>query len=127
MPIQLELIKENRVVLQTYSDPVDSTQLNELREHMDLIILPATTGKIHIIADFRGVKNLSGPVISLGAQMLYSRHLNTGMLVCITTNPLIIAMINVVSGLIPRQSFAVVSSFEAADNIIDQVLQPVNT
>jgi hypothetical protein len=125
MPIQIELIKENRVVLQTYSDPLDGPQLYELMNRMDHIILPAAEGQLQIIADFRAVKHFPGSFISLGARMLHARHQNTGKIVFVTANPLIMAMSEVVSGVIQRQLIAVVPSIEAADKLIDEQLKPM--
>ena len=70
MSIHVELINENRVVLQTYSDPLDHTQMTALRLKMEREILPLAAEKLHIIADFRGVKNLPGTILSSGSGMM---------------------------------------------------------
>jgi hypothetical protein len=123
MPVQLEVIREKNVVLQTYFDPLDSAQLNELRHNMSHIILPAATHKLHIIADIRSITHLPGSFIGTGARMLQSRHPNTGMIVCVSNNPLLIAMVRALSGLAPRQPFEIVCSLEEAHHVVDYLLQ----
>jgi hypothetical protein len=122
MPIQVELIRENNVVLQTYSDPLDSAQINQLRDQMEHDILPTAQGKLHIIADFRGVKNLAGTVLSSGTTMLRNPHMNTGSIVAVTTNSFVGAMAHIFGGLVPRQAFKVVKSLDEAYAEIDTIL-----
>ncbi len=114
MSIHVELIKENRVILQTYTDPLDSNQINELRDQMDQEILPAALGKTPIIADFRGVKNLPGTILTTGTSMLKNSHSNTGMIIFVTTSAFVDAMARVFMKLAAKQPFKVVKSLDEA-------------
>jgi hypothetical protein len=122
MPIQIEVIPGKHVVLQTYTDPLDSDQLLSLQHTMDHDILAVAETKMHIIADFRGVKNLPGTVLSSGAAMLRTAHMNTGMIICVTNNTLVTAMAYVFSSLAPRQPFGVTKTLEEAYAKIDEMM-----
>ncbi len=89
MPIQVELIKENKVVLQTYSDPLTNLDLSQLKNQMVNEILPSATGKLHVIADLRDIRNLPGTILSSGSSMLQTPHANTGLVICVTSNSLL--------------------------------------
>lgn len=122
MSINVELINHNRVVLQTYCDPLDSSQMNALRIKMEAEILPQTTEKIHIIADFSGVKNLPGTILSSGSGMLRGAHPNTGMIICVTSGTFVNAMAGIFTKLTTGDRFRIVRSLEEAHMEIDQLL-----
>jgi hypothetical protein len=122
MPIQVELIKDNRVVLQTYTDPLDNTDLVALRLKMDRDIFPATEGKLHIIADFRAVKNLPTTTLTSGSAMLRKAHSNTGHIICVTENTFVTIIANVFANLAPKYQVKVVRSLEEAYREIDALL-----
>ncbi len=122
MPIQVEFIKNNRVVLQTYSDPLDSAQFSALRIKMEREIFPATTEKVHIIADFRSVKNLPGTILSSGSRMLSSAHPHTGTIVIVTSSGFVQAMARVFGVVSSNQTFKILSSLEQALAEVDLLL-----
>ena len=122
MPVQVEFIKDNRAILQTYSDPLDSAHMNALKIKMETEIFPKTAGKTPIIADFSGVKNLPGTILSSGSSMLSSAHPHTGTIICVTSSSFIQAMARVMSVVSSRQAFKIVSSLDAAFVEIDALL-----
>ena len=122
MPVQIELIRENTVVLQTYSEPLDSRQMIELKDRMDRIILPAAVGKMHIIADFTHITNLPGTILSSGTSMLRTPHVNSGRIICVTPNAFVKAMAHVFARLSAKQSVKVVQSLEEAYREVDAIL-----
>ncbi len=126
MPIQVELIKDNRVVLQTYSDPLNNHELNQLKNQMANEILPAASGKLHVIADFRDVHNLPSTILNSGSSMLKTPHANTGLIICVTSNAFINAMANILVKLTPKQPVKVVRTLEEAMKTVDGLLAAVN-
>lgn len=114
MPIHVELVEEHHVILQTYTDPLDSAQINDLRDLMEQVFLPAASGKTPIIADFRGVKNLPGTILTSGTSMLRSPHSNTGLIIFVTTNGWVDAMARIFMKLSSSQPFKVVKSLDEA-------------
>ncbi len=125
MPIQVELIKENKVVLQTYSEPLNNTDMNNLRNQMVNEILPSATGKLHVIADFREIQNLPGTILSSGSSMLRTPHANTGLVICVTSNAFINAMAHILAKLAPKQPLKVVQTLEEAYKEVDALLLQV--
>jgi hypothetical protein len=122
MSIQTTLIRENRVVLQTYTEPLNDRQMQDLRKLMESEILPAATGKLIIIADFSNIQNLPGTILGSGSGMLRTPHLNTGMIICVTPNAFIKAMAKILFKLSPKHTFTVVGSLQEAYNAVDQLL-----
>lgn len=122
MPIQIELIRENRVVLQTYSEPLNSSEINNLKVKMESVILASAIGKLHIIADFRGIQNLPGTILSSGSNMLRKAHSNTGQIVFITSSAFVGAMARILVKLSPKQQLIVVQTLDEAYKEIDALL-----
>jgi len=114
MPITVELIKEGRAVLQTYSDPLETVQMYDLRKKMDTEILPSATGKMHIIADFRKVSNLPGSILMTGHSWLNRSHPNTGTIIGVVNGGFVQAMAEVFSHLGSKRIFMVTTSMEDA-------------
>jgi hypothetical protein len=123
MPVQVDFDTKNHIVLQTYTDPLSSPEINGLRDKMTREILPSTGEKIHVIADFRGVKSLPGTILSTGMGMLRSAHPNTGLIVAVTKSAFVNAMARVFRDLVSNHSFVVVTSLEAAHAEIDAFIQ----
>ena len=122
MPINVQLINDNRVALQTYSDPLDHAQMTALRLKMEREILPLTGEKIHIIADFSGVKNLPGTILSSGAGMMRGAHPNTGVIICVTSGAFVNAMAAIFTSLFSSDRFKIFRSLDEAYKEIDQLL-----
>lgn len=122
MSITVELIREGRAVLQTYSDPLDAAQMYDLRKKMDAEILPAATGKMHIIADFRNVSNLPGSILMTGRGWLSRAHPNTGIVVGVVNGGFVQAMAEVFSHLGSKRTFIVTTSMEEASKKLDELL-----
>lgn len=125
MPIHVELIKQNRVVLQTYSDPLTNQDLIQLKNQMVNEILPAATGKLHVIADLRDISNLPGTILNSGSSMLRTPHANTGLVICVTSNAFINAMARILAKLVPKQPVKVMTSLEEAYKEVDALLTSV--
>jgi hypothetical protein len=125
MPIETELIRENRAVLQTYSEPLTAQVMNKLRTQMEDVILPSASGKLHIIADFSAVQNVPGTILSSGSAMLRRPHTNTGQIICVTSSGFVNAMARMLISLSPKQSFIVVRSLEEAYKAVDKLLGDV--
>ncbi len=122
MPIQVEYIKDNRAVLQTYTDPLDNVQMRQLKDKMEQEVFPAAPQKLHIIADFRAVWNLPGTILTSGSTMLASAHPKTGMIILVTKNSFVNTMANIFSKLAPKQTFKIVQSIEQAYSELDRLI-----
>ena len=125
MPVQTEMIRENRVILQTYSEPLNAHDMNNLRALMEDVIFPAASGKLHVIADFSNIQNVPGTILSSGSSMLRVPHRNTGKIILVTSNAFINSMARILVRLSPRQSFIAVDSLEEAYKEVDALLYEV--
>ena len=125
MPVHVELIKNNNVVLQTYSDPLTNLDLSQLKNQMTNEILPAATGKLHVIADLRNIQNLPGTILSSGSSMLQTPHANTGLIICVTSNSFLNAMAHILVKLVPKQPVKVMKTLEEAYKEVDTLLSNV--
>src|SRR5689334_538933 len=102
MPIHIELIRDKSAVLQTYTDPLNSTDLIASSQKMIHDIFPSTTGKLHIITDFRGVKNLPSTILRAGSTMMRTAHSNTGHIICVTESTFVAMMANIFGKVSPK-------------------------
>ena len=119
MPITVEMIKDNTIVVQTYSDPVDMKQMYDLKDQMARNILASAAHKLHIIADFSQVKNLPGMILSRGAFMLSNAHPNTGVVIIVTKDSFVTRMAQIFARLSPKQEIRVTASLEEAIEIAE--------
>lgn len=122
MPVTIELIHDDRIVLQTYSDPLSANDFYELKNRMENDILTAVSGKMPIIADFRQVQNLPGTMLSSGTRMLSTAHPNTGTIIAITDSAFIARMAQIFSHLAAKNQFRAVQSLEEAIALIERTL-----
>jgi hypothetical protein len=123
MPIQVELINDNQVVLQTYREPLTTLDLTALRDTMDLGILPSASHEMMIIADLSALKKLPSTIFSTGVGMLSHAHPNTGMIICVSKNGFVQTMARLFTGVLPRQMFKIVASLDDALAEVDNQLQ----
>jgi hypothetical protein len=124
MPITIELIKQGRVALQTYSDPLVMRDLETLNDTMGQEILPSAEGKIHILADFRLVRHPPIFLLARGASLLDRTHPNTGTIVGILESALVYRMGLMFATLMPKHPIILVRSMDEAISIIDDLLAP---
>lgn len=122
MPVTVELIRQGRVALQTYSDPLTMPHLDALQQQMNRDIFPGAAGKVHILSDFRQVRHLPSMILSRGAFMLNNAHPNMGTIVAVIADPFIYRMARAFASLTARKPFRVARSFEEGIGAIDDLL-----
>ena len=122
MPVQVEFIRENRAVLQTYRDPLVKAELFSLQQIMIRDIFPHSVDKLPIIADFRNVNNLPSMVLKTSSTMMRTAHPNTGHIICVTRNAFVIAIAHVFAKLSPQYPVKVVPTLEDAYTEVDALL-----
>jgi hypothetical protein len=122
MPIETELIKDNRVVLQTYRNPLTTEDFHELKKVMEDEILSKSQHVVHIIADFRGVSSVPRTILTSGINMMNRAHPNTGIVVCVIENEFINAIARIFSGVLSSRRVRLVKSIQSAYETIDLLL-----
>ncbi|MEP7288779.1 MAG: hypothetical protein ABI947_23755 [Chloroflexota bacterium] len=101
--------------------------MHDLRKKMDLEILPAAVGKLHIIADFRKASNLPRTILLTGRGWLKRAHPNTGTIICLVNGGFVHAMADAFVRLNSNQAFLVTTSLEVALTKIDALLAAQDT
>lgn len=115
MPIIVELIREGRAVLQTYSDPVSEADMAGLRDKMELEILPNATSPIPIIADFRQISNVPKTLLWNGRHWLKKAHPNTGTVIGVVKAGF--GFIPALAGVFSRFQFRTQEMFVVTDSL----------
>jgi hypothetical protein len=122
MPISLRLIKDGRVVVQTYTDPLTMSDMEILNETMRDEILAPAAGKVHILADFRSMHSPPIFMLARGAAQLDRSHPNTGVIIGILENSLVYRMGLMFVNLSPKHDIRLTRTFDEAMNMIDDIL-----
>lgn len=122
MPIEIELVPDRRVVLQTYYDPLTAEDFQQLKERMDGEILPQSPHVLHIIADCQHVSSLPRTVLTSGLNMMNRAHPNTGIVICVTRSEFINAMARIFSAILSTQRVQLAKSLPEAYAKIDQLI-----
>jgi hypothetical protein len=123
MPILVELVRENRAILQTYTDPLFKADLIASQQIMIRDIFPHSVDKLPIIADFGSVKNLPSIVLRSGSAMMRTAHPNTGHIICVTQSAFVTEIAHVFARLSPQYPVKVVGSLEEAYREVDALLE----
>jgi hypothetical protein len=122
MPVTLELIKQGRVALQTYSDPLTMAHIVAVQAQIRDDILPAAVGMVYFIADFRQVHRLPPDILTRGAVMLDHTSANTGTIVAVFSNAVLYRMARAFVKMVPRHSVIIANSIDEALTIIEDLL-----
>jgi hypothetical protein len=123
MPISVSLIKEGRVALQTYTDPLTMHDLEALNNTMREDILASAAGKVHVVADFRLMHSPPIFMLARGAAQLDRSHPNTGVIVGILENSVIYRLGVMFVNLAPKHDVRLARSLAEGMRIIDDILQ----
>lgn len=122
MPISLSLIKEGRVVVQTYTEPLTMGDLETLNDTMHADILAPAAGKVHILADFRAMHSPPIFMLARGAAQLDRSHPNTGVIIGILENGLVYRMGLMFVNLSPKHDVRLARTYDEAMKMIDDLL-----
>jgi hypothetical protein len=114
MPITVELIQQGRVAVQTYSDPLDMHDIDELRRYMQHDVMEPAAEKVHIISDFRQVHQLPTFILTRGTSMLDQAHPNTGTIVVVFGNAIVSRMARAFIRMVPRKTVRIAATMDEA-------------
>lgn len=122
MPVAVRLIKEGRVALQTYTEPLVMRDLEVLNKTMRQDILSHSAHKVHILADFRLTPSPPLFILARGASQLDRSHPNTGTIVGVLENALVYRMGLMFVKLAPKYDVRLARTFDEALRILDALL-----
>jgi len=127
MTVQVILLKEGRVSLTTYTDPLDMKEITEASEKANTDFLEKATKPVHSIMDFSGVHRLPANILSRSATMARGLHPMVGVMVMVTPNTFINLMANGLVRALPYRKILICSTLDEAWTLIDKILADENT
>lgn len=122
MAIQYELVKEGRVLWQTYTDPVDMAEIATHIEKLHRELYDKATKPIHAISDFSAVTKLPKNIISGSLNIMRHSHPMNGELIIITTNRFVTTMARIFRQSASRQKITLCKTLGEAWEVIDKLL-----
>jgi hypothetical protein len=123
MAIQYELVREGRVLWQTYTDPVDMTEVATYIEKLHRELYDKATRPIHAISDFSAVTQLPKNIISGSLNIMRHSHPMNGELILITTNRFVTTMARIFRQSAAKQKISLCRTLDEAWERIDQLLE----
>lgn len=127
MPVNVTLLKDGRVSLTTYTDPLDMKEIAAASEKANNDYLEKATKPVHSIMDFGGVHRLPANILSRSATMARELHPMVGVMVIVTPNTFINMMAHALVRALPTRKILVCSTLDEAWAIIDKVLADERT
>ena len=122
MTLYIEMARENRVAVQTFSDPVDSPEVVELIVKLQREYLDHATKPGHAIVDFRQVTKLPSHMLSGVMGPLRTVHPMSGAIVIVTEGTFMSLMAGVLARLASQYQMFVCKTMDEAWQIIDKIL-----
>src|SRR5258708_4975429 len=122
MPIKIELLRDGRVILQTYTDPLDMMELIQNVKKLQTEVLDHATRRVHTLTDATGVTRLPSNLLSGGAASIKNVHPMGGEIVIVTSNNFINTMSNLFKRVVPKYKISVFTTLEAGWAEIDRIL-----
>ena len=122
MPIVNQLLRDGRVILQTYTDPLDMIELIKNAQTLQHDFLDHATKRVHTITDATGVTKLPTNLLSGGAASVKNVHPMSGEIVIVTSNNFINTMSSLFGKIVPQYKVTVWKTMEDGWAEIDRIL-----
>src|SRR5262249_37718934 len=122
MTLHIEMARENRVVLETFSDPIDIPEVVAIVVKLQREYLDPATKPVHAIVDFRQVTRLPKHMLSGVMGPLRQVHPNSGAIVIVTEAAFMSLMAGVLARLASQYQMFVCKTMDEAWHIIDKIL-----
>lgn len=123
MPVKAEINESKRLIIYTYSDPVDIDELEALLEKTRLVF-DGATDPIYIIVDVTGITEIPVRLVTFAVRGRTNlRHPKMGAAVVILGNPAMRRIAELALRLLPKLNMHFVSSIHEAHAEIDRILQ----
>jgi hypothetical protein len=123
VPVKTELLRDDRVLLLTYSDPLAAADVVTGIDTYKSIYAKATK-PLHSINDVTQVTTMPSNLLSLVARTKDSplRHPRAGVFVVVTQSPFVLALMSATTRLLPRTKIRGVETLDLAWAEIDAAL-----
>jgi len=122
MPVKTALERNSRVVMLTYSDPLDMVDLIFSQDSITHDVLDKASKPIHAIADLSALTHLPSNILSNTRRLAQVMHPMSGTTVFVTNGVFIGMMAAMLIRLAPRQDMIVCRTLIEAWGCIDERL-----
>src|SRR5215813_6578658 len=122
MTLHIEMARDNRVAVQTFSDPVDIPEVVEIVARLQRDYLDHATKPLHALVDFRRVTKLPSHMLSGVMGPMRKVHPMSGAIVIVTEGAFMSLMAGVLARLVPQYRMYVCKTLDEAWRIIDEIL-----
>jgi hypothetical protein len=123
MPVKTESLRDNRVLLLTYDDPLTAADVVIGFDAYKAVYAHATK-PVHSISDVTLVTRMPSNLLSLVARPKDSplRHPLAGLFIVVTQSSFILALVSAITRLVPRSKIRAVETIDLAWAEIEAVL-----
>jgi hypothetical protein len=122
MGVKAEVVRDGRVVIQIYTDPLDMKEIMDQYHWIRNEIIEHATKKVHTIIDMRQVTKIPSNMLRHGAQPLKETHPMGGQIVLVINNPVVNALADVFTRIVRNYEIKVYKTIEQAWEYYDRVL-----
>jgi hypothetical protein len=122
MPVQVEIHREGRAVLQTYLDPLDMREVIEKHDWIVKQVLDHATKPVHSITDMRTLSRLPSNILSQGLSAISTVHPMGGEIILVTTNAFLNTMANVFKKAVRKYNVSLFQTMDEAWAYVDKLL-----
>jgi len=123
LPIYFELARDGRVTLETYTDPVEWTEIEAHAATLDTEVFDHATRRIYRIIDVSEFTRLPPNSLSQGLTFLKKMPAMSGELIIITRNPYVTVMAKIFKQAASSHSITLCKTLDEAWTIVDSMLE----
>ena len=122
MGVKADVLREGRIVVQTYTDPLDMKDI--IAQHKWIVehVLDPATKPVHTIIDMLNVHRLPSNMIGHGSQTLKTVHPMGGQIVVVTNNNFLNTMADVFKRVVRNYKVNIFKTMDEAWQYYDRVL-----
>jgi hypothetical protein len=122
MTIEIELVREGRVILQRYSDPLSMNEIAANVKRLHREVLDKATQPVHTITDITHVTKLPSNMLSGGIESIRTVHPMGGQIIIVSNNRFLNVMAGVFKRLAVKYKVTLVQTLDAAWVEADRIL-----
>jgi hypothetical protein len=122
VPIETKLVRDGRVILNTYTEPFEIAQVDEMVDRVNRDILDKTSVTIHTISDVTRIKELPPNTLSGARAVNRKRHRMAGYNYLVVKPGLVSSLARALLTVLNNRYFQLTYSVEDALEKIDQAL-----
>ncbi len=123
MPIENKILRNGRVLVNVYTDPLNFVELAHHIAHVNKAFLDTATKPVHIIADLTAITQVPSQILSGSRQMTRAIHPMSGSAPLVMPNMPMMMIGETIRRLTPRVKIIVFRTLDEALNYVDGLLE----